>query len=126
MLDLHVQVLEQDQAPAQEAHDHRAQRPRPIAEDRADCKHSAKELARHLQKPRACDMVNVRILAERLRAPRLCLVAALSEPLGRTDGYSDSEWMGCEETRRNACGCAIYLGGSLVYAAPSTQAGLPR
>ncbi len=59
-------------------------------------------------------MVNLRILAKYLKDDRLCSVAALSEPLGRIDGYSDSDWMGCEETRRSASGCAIYFAGSLV------------
>ena len=84
-----------------------------IAQDRPDCKHSAKELARHIQKPRECDAVNLRILAQDLKAHRLCSVAALAEPIGRIDGYADSDWMGCEETRRSTSGCAIYVGGSL-------------
>ncbi len=64
-----------------------------IAQDRPDCKYSAKELARHIQKPREWDLMNLRILAKYLKAHRLCTIAALTEPLGRLDGYLDSDWV---------------------------------
>ena len=52
-------------------------------------------------------------------------VAALSEPIGRIDGYSDADWQGCPLTHKSTSGSLVFCGGSLISSQSKTQEGLP-
>ena len=52
-------------------------------------------------------------------------VSSVTDAWGRLDGYSDANWLGCQETRVSTSGWAIALAGCVVCTASSTQPGLP-
>ena len=41
------------------------------------------------------------------------------------DGFTDSDWAGCLDTRRSSDCSVVIVGGSVVIAHPQTQPGLP-
>ena len=90
-----------------------------------------KELARHMREPREVDWSNLLVLARYLlHKPDLARVTTLNSESKTTgvltlDGFTDSDWGGCADTRRSSDCTIINVGGSVVIAHPQTQPGTP-
>ena len=99
--------------------------------DRRDIRFEVKELARHMRDPREVDWSNLTTLARYLlHKPDLARVTtlnpeSLSSGVLTLDGFTDSDWAGCADTRRSTDCTIINVGGSAVTAHPQTQPGTP-
>ena len=99
--------------------------------DRRDVRFEVKELARHMKDPRECDWENLILLGRYLLdKPTFARVALLNEESKTSgvltvDGFTDSDWAGCPDTRRSTDCSIVNVGGSVVIAHPQTQPGLP-
>ena len=102
-----------------------------LSQDRADLKFAVKELARHLHAPRRCDFQNLKLFARYLVGTKhYGHVSKLAEGIGLDDplplhAYTDSDWAGCEETRKSSSGEVIVLAGTVVETNSITQPGVP-
>ena len=99
--------------------------------DRRDIRYEVKELARHMKDPRECDLENFvmlgRYLLDKPTFARVVTLNAESKASGvlTVDGFTDSDWAGCPDTRRSTDCTIVTVGGSVVIAHPQTQPGLP-
>lgn len=99
--------------------------------DRRDVRYEVKELARHMRDPREVDWENLLTLGRYLlHRPTLARIVTLnpeSKASGilTVDGFTDSDWAGCLDTRRSSDCSLVIVGGSVVIAHPQTQPGLP-
>ena len=99
--------------------------------DRKDIRYETKELARHMPDPREVDWSNLIVLARYLLykpdLARVTVLNAESKASGvlTLDGYTDSDWGGCPDTRRSTDCTIINVGGTIVIAHPQTQPGTP-
>ena len=99
--------------------------------DRKDIRFETKELARHMRGPREADWSNLIVLAQYLlHKPDLARVTCLTAESKASgvltiDGFTDSDWGGCLDTRRSTDCSLINVAGTVVIAHPQTQPGLP-
>ena len=102
-----------------------------LSQDRADVKFAVKELARRLHAPRRCDFQNLKVFARYLAGTRnYGHVSKLVQGLNPHEhlplhAYTDSDWAGCEETRKSSSGEVIILAGTVVETNSTTQPGVP-
>ena len=82
---------------------------------RGDLQHATRRLARKVQAPRRYDMQRLHRLCRYLTGTRN-LVLKLT-PVGKhllVDGWGDSDWAGCLETRRSTSGGIVLLNGAAI------------
>jgi len=93
-----------------------------LGQDRSDIKFAVKELSRRMAKPRVGDIESAKRLARYLVArPRaVCEFKRQSKP-GFVEGWSDSDWAGCLETRKSTSGGLIKFGSHVLKAWSVTQ-----
>ena len=102
-----------------------------LSQDRADVKFAVKELARRLHAPRRCDFQNLKVFARYLAGTKnYGHVSKLVQGLNPHEhlplhAYTDSDWAGCEETRKSSSGEVIILAGTVVETNSTTQPGVP-
>ena len=95
--------------------------------DRRAMRYEVKELARHMKEPREVDWENLLTLGRYLlHKPNLARVETLnpeSKASGvlTVDGYTDSDWAGCLDTRCSSDCSVVVVVGSVVIAHPQTQ-----
>ena len=81
-----------------------------LSQDRADLKFAVKELARRLHALKRCDVQNLKVFARyRAGTKNYGHVSKLADGLDPCDplplhAYTDSDWAGCEETRKSSSG----------------------
>ena len=84
-----------------------------------------------MRDPREVDWSNLIVLARYLLykpdLARVTVLNAESKASGvlTLDGYTDSDWGGCPDTRRSTDCTIINVGGTIVIAHPQTQPGTP-
>ena len=98
--------------------------------DRRDVRFEVKELARHMSDPRSCDWDNLLLLTRYLKwrrtVGRITQVNEASKKGPLTlDGFSDSDWGACIETRRSTDCVIVNVAGTTAIAHTQTQPGLP-
>ena len=102
-----------------------------LSQDRADVKFAVKELARRLHAPRRCDFQNLKVFARYLvGTTNYGHVSKLVQDLNPEEALplhacTDSDWAGCEETRKSSSGEVIVLAGTVVETGSTTQPGVP-
>lgn len=102
-----------------------------LSQDRADLKYAVKELARRLHSPRRCDYQNLKVFARYLVGTKnYGHVSKLADGLDSCEplplhAYTDSDWAGCQETRKSSSGEVIVLAGTVVETNSTTQPGVP-
>ena len=86
-----------------------------ISQDQADIGFATTALSRTMARPHVGDEVGVKRLAQYLRQNPSAVIEYpwQSEPQ-TVDGYSDSDWGGCERTRRSTSGGNLYHGCHLL------------
>ena len=91
-----------------------------LSQDRSDIRFAVKELSRHMSKPRVRDVSSAKRLARYLVAKptMICHFRRQDKPQG-IEGWSDSDWAGCLETRKSTSGGLIRWGSHI------PQLGLP-
>ena len=100
--------------------------------DRRDIRFEVKELARHMRDPREVDWDNPLTLGRYLlHKPVLARVVTLnpeSKASGilTVDGFTDSDWAGCLDTRRSSDCSVVIVGGQCRNSAPTNAARPPR
>ena len=102
-----------------------------LSQDRADVKFAVKELARRLHAPRRCDFQNLKVFARYwVGTKNYGHVSKLVQDLNPEEAlplhaYTDSDWAGCEETRKSSSGEVIVLASTVVETGSTTQPGVP-
>ena len=97
-----------------------------LSQDRTDIQFAAKEICRDMATPRPRSWKKVKRLATYL-LQYLGLVLECGPAKGEEDGevldvYGDSEWAGCQRTRRSTSGGAATIAGVAVKTWSGTQA----
>ena len=90
---------------------------------RGDLQWTTRRLARHVQAPRVYDLERLHRLCRYLVGNRN--LALMLFPTGKKlflEGYGDSDWAGCLETRRSTSGGVLYLNGATVLTYSRLQA----
>ena len=76
-----------------------------LSQDRSDIRFAVKELSRHMAKPRVGDIESAKRLAKYLIGrPRAVCRFVRQNKNGFIEGWSDSDWAGCLETRKSTSG----------------------
>ena len=90
-----------------------------------------KELPKHFHAPRRRDFQNLKLFARYLvgtkhygHVSKLAVGIGLDDPLP-LHAHTDSDWAGCEETRKSSSREAILLAGTVVETNSITQPGVP-
>jgi hypothetical protein len=93
-----------------------------LSQDRSDIRFAVKELSRHMAKPRIGDIESAKRLAKyRMGKPRaICHFRRQNKP-GFIEGWSDSDWAGCLETRKSTSGGLLKFGMHVLKAWSITQ-----
>ena len=82
-----------------------------LAPDRFDCGYSTKEAARNMARPLEGDFDKLKRIGRYLVGrPRLVHIFAWQEQVGTVTSYSDSDWAGCEKSRRSTSGGIVTIG----------------
>jgi len=93
-----------------------------LGQDRSDIKFAVKELSRRMAKPRKGDVEAAKRLARYLVGrPRVVCWFKRQERPGQTEGWSDSDWAGCLETRKSTSGGLIKWGTHVLKTWSVTQ-----
>ena len=79
--------------------------------DRPDMQYAIKECARCMANPRVCDWSLLKKVGRYLlHRPRLVLHFKWQKKQSCLDGYTDSDWGGCTQSRRSTSGAVIMIG----------------
>ena len=93
-----------------------------LAQDRPDLAFSCKELCRHFSCPTTASLEKLRRLVLYLiRVPRLIYAFKWQQPQDRVTIFADTDFAGCNVTRRSTSGGCVMLGSHLVKHYASTQ-----
>ena len=94
-----------------------------VGQDRSDIKYAVKELSRRMAKPRYRDVEALKRLARYLVGkPRMINRFDRQEMPKGIEGWSDSDWAGCLETRKSTSGGLIMFGKHMIKSWSVTQA----
>ena len=86
-----------------------------LGPDRPDMQYAIKEAARCMASPRQCDWPLLKKIGRYLLyRPRLILRYKWQKRPGCIDGYTDSDWAGCTQSRRSTSGGVIMVGHHVV------------
>jgi len=93
-----------------------------LSQDRRDIRFAVKEISRRMAKPRVKDLQALKRLARYLvgRPRAVCVFNAQSLPK-TIEGWCDSDWAGCPETRKSTSGGIIIWGQHPLKAWSTTQ-----
>ena len=93
-----------------------------LALDRPDILFASKECSRRMAAPRNGDWSAIkRIVRYLVGKPRLVWRYPWGESLGFISAFSDSNWAGCQETRKSSSGACFMVGSYPVKARSRTQ-----
>ena len=86
-----------------------------IAPDRVDIQYATKETARHMAKPRRCDMGLLRRIGKYLVGrPRLVMHFRWQSSPCIATVYNDSDWAGCPTSAKSTSGGIVSLGSHVL------------
>lgn len=93
-----------------------------LAQDRPEIQCSVKEVCRGMANPTEDDLVQLKRIARYLKgAPRAGYAWPFQAPQGVLRVYSDSDWAGCERTRKSTQGGLVMYGKHCIKSYSSTQ-----
>lgn len=93
-----------------------------LSQDRSDIKAAVKELSRRMAKARVKDVEAVKRLARYLACKPRTVIKLKSQKMPEwVEGWSDSDWAGCLETRKSTSGGVIRWGNHTLKAWSTTQ-----
>jgi len=93
-----------------------------LAQDRPDLSFAAKELSRSMAKPNEADTVRLKRTLRYLKGtPRMGIMYKWQLPDAPIKIFTDSDWAGCQKTRRSTSGGMAMKGGHLLTHWASTQ-----
>ena len=94
-----------------------------LAQDRSDIRFAVKELSRKMSKPRVKDAEAMKRLGRYLlRAKRMVTVYGKQTWMKFIEGWRDSNYAGCLETRKSTSGGIIKIGSHILKGWSTTQA----
>jgi len=94
-----------------------------LALDRPDIGFASKELSRSMSKPTEIDVVKLKRLLRYLKgSPRMTIFYKWQSNIDEIKGFTDSDWAGCQKTRRSTSGGVLVRGAHLLLHWSSTQA----
>ena len=86
-----------------------------LGPDRPDMQYAIKEAARCMSAPRECDWILLKRMGRYLiHRPRLVMEFEWQRRPGCLDGYTDSDWGGCTQSRKSTSGAVIMVGKHLI------------
>ena len=93
-----------------------------LSQDRSDIKFAVKELSRRMAKPRVKDVMAAKRLARYLLAKPRMICKFHKQPLPDwIEGWTDSDWAGCLDTRKSTSGGVLKWGSHILKTWSSTQ-----
>ena len=93
-----------------------------LSQDRCELQFAVKELARRMQIPNAKNMQALKRLRRFLKgSPRSVVVYGRQADEQVVRVFSDSDWAGCQKSRRSTSSSYMMLGGHLLVASSTTQ-----
>ena len=93
-----------------------------LAQDRADLAFTCKELCRHVAHPTTSSLAKlVHLVRYLVRCPRLAFLYPWQSMPTSMDAYADTDFAGCNITRRSTSGGCILIGKKLLKHDSSTQ-----
>ena len=93
-----------------------------LAQDRSDIRFAVKELSRHMSKPREKDLNRLKRLARYLiGCPRMISKIEYQSEPKTIEGWCDSNWVGCLETRKSTSGGLMKIGKHVIKTWSTTQ-----
>jgi len=94
-----------------------------LAQDRADIAYATKELARSMAAPRQVDVVHLKRTLRYLKNnPRAVIIYAWQNQPQSLSSFVDSDWAGCERTRKSTSGGVLMHGTHCLAHWARTQA----
>ena len=93
-----------------------------LAQDRVDIGYASKELSRNMANPRVGDELKLKRLARYLaKYPRCIVKYDWQEPTSELLVFTDSDWGGCQKTRKSTSGGCLMKGSHLLLFWSRTQ-----
>ena len=93
-----------------------------LAADRPELQFSAKEVCRFMSKPTELSLRALKRLGRFIEGHRRLVYSYPWQTAEKIDIYSDTDWAGCQKTRKSTSGGCLLLGGHLIKSWSSTQA----
>ena len=94
-----------------------------LAQDRPDVQFASKELARYMQAPSRFDLQQLKRAVRYLKAvPRLAQRFPMQDVPERVTTFTDSDFAGCQLSRRSTSCCMIFWGKHCLRSSSTTQA----
>ena len=91
--------------------------------DRPDVQHACKEICRRMSSPRSRDWMLLKKLARYLvKHRRIAIDFRFQNDANFVDGYSDSDYAGCKDTRKSTTGGCMMIGTHTLRSWSRTQA----
>jgi hypothetical protein len=93
-----------------------------LAQDRGDLSYASKELSRRMSSPTSSDLPALKRVVRYLRAhPTWIALYKWQEPTKLVSIYTDSDWGGCEKTRKSTTGSVTMKGAHCIAQWSRTQ-----
>ena len=93
-----------------------------LSQDRPDIAYASKEVSRAMSAPSVGDLVGMKRLGRYLiKHPRCVLVFRWQPKPGSLTVMTDSDWGGCQKTRKSTSGGCLFSGGHLIHHWSRTQ-----
>ena len=94
-----------------------------LSQDRPEIQYAVKEVCRGMSNPTNDDLVKLKRIARYIKgAPRATFSWVFQSPQSVLNVYSDSDWAGCERTRKSTQGGVVLYGNHCIRSYSSTQA----
>ena len=94
-----------------------------LSMDRPDLQYACKEICRRMSSPRTGDWMLLKKLARYLvKHRRVAIDFRFQNDANFVDGYSDSDYAGCKDTRKSTSGGCMMIGTHTIRSWSSTQA----
>ncbi len=92
-----------------------------LAADRPDMQFASKEICRWMSSPTERSLVAVKRLGRFLEGHPRLIYSYPWQSATKIDAYSDTDWAGCQKTRKSTSGGCLMLGSHLIKSWSSTQ-----
>ncbi len=117
------QVLADQLLPPEKTRPYRAVTARAnyLAADRPDCQFASKEVCRWMSAPTEKSLVAIKRLGRFLEGHKRLVYHYPWQSASKIEVYSDTDWAGCQRTRKSTSGGCLMLGSHLIKSWSSTQ-----
>ena len=93
-----------------------------LAQDRPDIRYAVKESSRWMARPREGHWGLIKRIGRYLRGvPRLLQKFVWQQQPENVETFTDSDWVGCQQTRKSTTGGCILVGSHLIKLWSTTQ-----